>query len=134
LRDLKNEEKNESAEILQELIIVVNQKILTMEEELDLVLKQAEDLLKKSDNFSKLKQEYLLFINPGKRTYNLENLFKAVSTVKPTSTSKERTFSVCTNLCTKIRSRLADKSLLALVFLKYYYIRAKKVNEVKKVH
>jgi hypothetical protein len=28
---------------LQELIIVENQKILTMEEELDLILKQAED-------------------------------------------------------------------------------------------
>lgn len=88
---------------------------------------------KESDNFSKLKQEFLLFRNSGKRTSNLEDLFKAVSTVKPTSTSNERTFSVCTNFCTKIRSRLADKSLMALVFLKYYYIRAKKINEVKKV-
>jgi hypothetical protein len=131
---LKNEEKNDSADILQELIIVENQKVLTMEEELDLVLKQAEAPPKESDYFSKLKQEYLLFRNSGKRTYNLEDLFKAVSTVKPTSTSNERTFSVCTNLCTKIRSRLADKSLSALVFLKHYYIRAKKVNEVKKVH
>jgi hypothetical protein len=33
----QNEAKNESGEILQELIIVENQKILTMEEELDFI-------------------------------------------------------------------------------------------------
>jgi hypothetical protein len=47
-RLFQNEEKNESAEILQELIIVENQKVLSMEEELDLILKQAEDPPKES--------------------------------------------------------------------------------------
>jgi hypothetical protein len=89
-RLFQNEEKNESAEILQKLIIVENQKVLTMQEELDLILKQAEDPRKESDDFSKLKQEFLLSRNSGKRTNNLEDLFKAVSTVKPTS--NERTF------------------------------------------
>ncbi len=48
-------------------------------------------------------------------------VFLQRQSLKPTSTDVERVFSVCTNFCTKIRSRLSDKSLQALVFLKYYY-------------
>jgi hypothetical protein len=102
-----------------------------MEAELDIILKQAEDRPKESDNFSKLKQEFLLFRNSEKRTSNLEDLFMVVSTEKPTSSSSnERTFSVCTNFCTKIRLSLGAKSLMALLFLKYYYIRAKIENKI----
>lgn len=68
-----------------------------------------------------LKSEFMLFKNTGQRTENLQKLYNALLCIKPTSTDVERVFSVCTNFCTKIRSRLSDKSLQALVFLKYYY-------------
>lgn len=104
---------------------VENQNNLTLEEELDLILKNAAEPPKESKIYSKLKQEFLLFRNTGKRTSNLDDLYNALSSIKPTSTSNERTFSVSGSFCTKIRSRLADKSLNSLVFLKYFYLKTK---------
>jgi len=100
-----------------------------MKEELEIILKNAAEPPqppKESTIYSKLKQEFLLFRNTGKRTSNLDDLCSALSSIKPTSTSNERTFSISANFCTKIRSRLADKSLNSLVFLKYVYLKPKK--------
>jgi hypothetical protein len=57
----------------------------------------------------------------GTRTDNLQKLYNALLTIKPTSTDVERVFSTTNWYCSKIRSRLSDKSLSALVFLKFYY-------------
>ena len=127
----QNTAKNDSAVICPELIIIENQKDFTMEEELNLIRKNAEDPPKTFESYGKLNEEFLLFRNAGKRTSNLELLYNAISSVKPTSTSNERTFSTSANFCTKIRSRLSDASLNALVFLKYYYVKAKNVKEPK---
>ena len=54
---------------------------------------------------------------------NLQTLFQALMTAKPTSVEFERTFSVGGGFATKIRSRLSDKSLSALVMLKAYFKR-----------
>lgn len=98
-------------------------EILTLQEELNVLLQKNESpaVAPGHDNFKWLKAEFTLFKNTGQRTENLQKLFEAILTIKPTSTDVERVFSVCANFCTKIRSRLSDKSLSALVFLKYYY-------------
>jgi hypothetical protein len=77
----------------------------------------------KQTNFENLKKEFELFRCNEKRTENLDKLNKSLLTIKPSSTDAERTFFIASKFCTKIRSRLSDKSLNALVFLKYYYIR-----------
>lgn len=97
---------------------------LSLQDELNALLQKSETALSsfpKQENFKWLKSEFALFKNTGKRTKNMQNLLDALLTIKPTSTDVERVFSVCASFCTKIRSRLSDKSLAALVFLKYYY-------------
>jgi hypothetical protein len=96
---------------------------LSLQDELNLLL-QKDGLsiaVGGQDSFKWLKSEFTLFRNSGQRTENLQKLYNAILSIKPTSTDVERVFSVCTNFCTKLRSRLSDKSLNALVFLKYYY-------------
>ena len=72
-------------------------------------------------DFKWLKSEFTLYKNTGQRTENLQKLYNALLSIKPTSTDVERAFSICTNFCTKIRSRLSDDALKALVILKFYY-------------
>lgn len=69
----------------------------------------------------RLKKDFDLYTSSGKRTPNLELLYNALRSIRCTSTESERTFSVSGNFATKIRSRLSDKSLSSLVFLKYYF-------------
>ena len=99
---------------------------MSIERELDEILKAALVEPKPKGNFNKLKQEFLLFQNTGKRTTNLQKLYDALLTIKPTSIDAERTFSLSSSFCTKIRSRLSDKSLNSLVFLKDYYLNHNK--------
>ncbi|XP_048485330.1 uncharacterized protein LOC125490371 [Plutella xylostella] len=70
-----------------------------------------------------LKKDFDIYSASGKRTPNLEMLHNALQSIMSTSTEAERTFSVSGNFATKIRSRLSDKSLNALVFLKHYLKR-----------
>jgi hypothetical protein len=56
---------------------------------------------KESNNFSRIKQEFALFHKTGKRTENLELLYEALCSIKPTSTDKERFFSVDSNFSTE---------------------------------
>ncbi|KAL3859295.1 hypothetical protein ACJMK2_009520, partial [Sinanodonta woodiana] len=69
--------------------------------------------------------EFVLFKNTGKRTDHLLKLNDALLSIKPTSTDMEHVFSVNASFCTKIRSRLSDKSLNALVFLNFFISRRK---------
>ena len=98
---------------------------LTLQDELNMLLQKEElssaQFGRSDTDFKWLKSEFMLFKNTGKRTENLQKLYDALLCIKPTSTDVERVFSICTNFCTKIRSRLSDKSLQALVFLKFYY-------------
>lgn len=75
-----------------------------------------------------IKKEFLLFEQTGKRSPNLESLYKALLSVKPTSTENERVFSISGNVVNKIRNRLSDKAINALVFLKAYFIRQSKLT------
>lgn len=79
------------------------------------------------EEFKVLKSEFVLYKNTNQRTSNLQKLYDALLTIKPTSTDVERVFSSATFYCTKIRSNLADVSLNALVFLKFWKQRSDKL-------
>lgn len=120
---------NLASRLFDDSVVEVQQNVnndktenLSLQDELNILL-QENDLsvpYGKSD-FKSLKSEFIHFKNTGQRTEKLQNLYDAILTIKPTSIDVERVFSVCSSFCTKIRSRLSDKSLQALVFLKYFY-------------
>ena len=63
---------------------------LTLDEELRQLLEADKPSEKQSpENFSKLKQEFSLFRSTGKRTHNIQCLFNAINTIKPTSIEAE---------------------------------------------
>ena len=51
----------------------------------------------------------------------LELLDKALRTIKPTSVEPERAFSIMGYFCTKLRNRMSDETLDAMVFLRQHY-------------
>lgn len=53
----------------------------------------------------------------------LNKILTALMTVQPTSTESERVFSSSANFCTKKRTRLSDKSLNCLCFLKSFFLK-----------
>ena len=54
-----------------------------------------------------------------------QKLLYALGTIQVASIEPERIFSICGSFVTKVRSRLEDDTIDALVFLKKYYIRQK---------
>ena len=68
-----------------------------------------------------LTQDFKLFEATKKRSERLEKLFQALLTTKPTSAESERSFSAGGSFCTKIRSRMNDNTLSALISLKHYF-------------
>lgn len=69
---------------------------------------------------------FQLFEVTKKRTQNLELIYKALLSVKPTSTDSERAFSTAGTFVTKSRNRLSDRSLHAIVFLKALFCQEEK--------
>ena len=61
-----------------------------------------------------------LFEAGGTRGSVLEGAYKALLAIPPTSVESERAFSAAGYLC-KIRSRMADKTLDTLCFLRSYF-------------
>ena len=70
--------------------------------------------------------DFKLYDSQKQRTKKMTLLFNAVLTIKPTSVEAERTFSTSGNFATKIRSRLGDDTLSALVMLKRHFQQQKK--------
>ena len=68
-----------------------------------------------------------------KRPHNLENLYQALLTIPPTSIESERSFSATGLFMTKLRSRLGDTTLNALVFLRDYYKREERLIKDKEL-
>jgi len=97
----------------------------SLEAELDAAINYVtcENIQKSSLN---IKDDFIIFKKTGQRPEKLEKLFEALTTIKPSSTEAERTFSVSSHFCGKLRTRLSDYSLNCLVFLKYLYINEKK--------
>ena len=81
----------------------------------------------KSKELSKIiKGEMALFENGGCRGSNLQLCYEYLLTIPPTSVQSERAFSVAGSFATKLRSKLGDTSLNALVALKSYFNYLKK--------
>lgn len=99
-----------------------NNNEVTYEEQLKLRLQASSTQPAHNDRYKKLTQEFSLSKSNGELTENLKRLSDALSTIKPTSIDSERAFSVASNFCSKLRSKLSDKSLHTLVFLKYHFI------------
>ena len=70
-----------------------------------------------------IKQEMKLFDATRQRPTKLEHLFNALLSIPPTSVEAERAFSAAGLFATKLRSRLSDKSINALTFLRSHYLK-----------
>ena len=70
-----------------------------------------------------LRAEFSLFEATHKRTKNLDLLFDALKTIKPSSVPSERVFSIAGNFVSKIRTRPSHRSVDILCFLKSYFLR-----------
>lgn len=81
----------------------------------------------KSNNLiSILNKEIVLFETTGKRGHYLELAYQYLMTIPPTSVEPERAFSAAGYIGTKIRSRLGDTTLDALLFLRSFFQNEKK--------
>ena len=77
-------------------------------------------------DFSCLLKEFNIFKSGGEMSGNMRLIFIALKSIKPTSTESERAFSESGNLVSLRRTRLSDKAIDALCFLKCYF--KKKTN------
>ena len=64
------------------------------------------------------------------RPKNLNLLFQALKTIKPNSVEAERAFSAIGWFLTKIRNRLGDKTLDAMLTMRQYYGKPKTTAEI----
>jgi hypothetical protein len=72
-----------------------------------------------------LKAEFSGFGATNTRTKNLDVLFDALKTIKPSSVASERVFSIYDNFVSKIRTRLSHRSVDILCFFKSYFLKKK---------
>lgn len=77
--------------------------------------------IKKPLSYGVIENEFKMYESTGERTDNLQCLFDALLSIKPTSTQNERNFSTAENFLTKKRARMCDKTLDAMCFLKGYF-------------
>lgn len=79
-----------------------------------------------------IKRELAVLEDGGGRGVKLNTLYKHLLTIKPTSVDSERAFSNAGHLCTRFRTRLHDKSIDALSFLRSFFQNKKlfKLNDV----
>ena len=81
----------------------------------------SQDIDKKLD--ASIKAEMAVFTSSGRRERCLEQSYQFLLCIPPTSVEAERAFSAAGVMCTKLRSRLDDRSLDTLCFLRAYYKR-----------
>ena len=62
-----------------------------------------------------------LFEATKKRPENLENLYRSLLTIRPTSVEVERAFSAMGLFATKIKNRLNDNTLNAMILMLQFY-------------
>ena len=76
-----------------------------------------------NDFYSKLveKEMHLYKIYPKERTSYLQLLYKALMTIKPTSVEAKRAFSAMGFFVTKLRNRMSDKTLDALITMRQHH-------------
>lgn len=106
---------------------------LSLKQQMDLAIQQSMSdevqptvSLSTSSDYEKsttaaIKTEFTVFQTSGVRGRCLQSAYNYLLSVPPASVEAERAFSAAGLLCTKIRSRMSDKSLDALCFLRSYY-------------
>lgn len=97
---------------------------IAMETAINKYLQEPEEVT--SSTPQTLKKEFLVLEATNKRTKNLDLLFNALKTIKPSSVASERVFSISGNFVSKVRTRLSSKFIDVLCFLKSYFIKHKK--------
>ena len=83
-----------------------------------------------NDFYSKLvgNEMHLYKIYPKERPRYLQLLYKALKTIKPTSVEAKRAFSAMGFFVTKLRNRMSDKTLDALITMRQRYKKPKKAT------
>lgn len=71
-----------------------------------------------------IKKELSLFDNGRARGHHLELVYKYLLSIPPTSVEAERAFSAAGYIGNKLRSRLRDDTLDALLFLRLYIFKS----------
>ena len=97
---------------------------MSLTEKLDAAIKSA--VIEKSEpldnnNTKHLQKELNIFEVTGEKTNNIRFLIDALKTVPPTSIESERAFSAAGLFITNLRTRLSDRSIDHLSFLKSHY-------------
>lgn len=106
---------------LQLVEISVNQQS-SLTDELQAAIAQIQTQSNKRNDCKHIGKEFSVFEATGDRTQNLEKLFQALNSVPPTSVEAERAFSAAGLFITKLRSKLSDRSIDCLCFLKSYFM------------
>lgn len=73
-------------------------------------------------------KDMMFFEARGQMSAKFAKLFKALKTIRPTSTENERSFSTCENFVSKKRNRLSDDSVNALCTLKNFFLKLDSVK------
>lgn len=96
---------------------------ITFEEKLNAAIKNTNEKTKSISNSqtSSIKKDLTFFEGSGQKTENIQKLFDALLTIRPTSVESERVLSLTGLLVTKIRNRLSDETINALTVLKTYF-------------
>ena len=79
-------------------------------------------------NLKWMKSEFSKFEKTSVLSADLILFKNALITIKPTSVSSERVFSISGKFVSPLRCRLRDVSIDALVFLKYYFLDREKYD------
>ena len=75
-----------------------------------------------------LTKDFEMLDQTGEKTQRLHLLENALLTIRPTSVQSERIFSNVGKVATKVRARLSDKSLNAIIALRAFYQSESKTN------
>ena len=81
--------------------------------------------------FKSLRSEMLAYDSNGRRSTNLDNLYYALLSIKPTSVSSERAFSISGTFLTKRRARLKNSIIDDLCFSKDFLEKNEKKTKEK---
>ncbi|GFT15875.1 uncharacterized protein TNCV_3314621 [Trichonephila clavipes] len=123
---VEEESISNSSHSEEESMEILKEKPLTLDEKLEKAIYSKTKVLycstKKSTSFNKImKQEMQLFDSTENPSPNIIKLWDALKTIPPTSVEAERAFSAAGLFVTKLRTKLSEKSINCLCFLKSYF-------------
>lgn len=114
-----------------------NQPSLTLKQQMEIAINDSlamkapnpdstDDCHIEKSKLAAIRTEMAVFEANGTRGRSLQLVYGYLLSIPPSSVEAERAFSAAGILCTKVRSRLSDKSLDMLCFLRSYYTQQKK--------